>query len=254
MPDLKSGMVNLEIAMHMYRNIWKRILDFSASLASLIVLMPLLTVIAVMLFVVTRKSPLFFQTRIGYLGKRFRVVKFKTMTDDRDSLGRLLPDDCRAFPLGAWLRRCSLDELPQLVNILAGDMSIVGPRPWIPEQMDAFPRRYRDRRCSVRPGLTGMAQVYGRNGIPFYNRLCYDFIYAGRLSWKMDLQIVMQTVHRLVVGGGIHQCADAFRSRSGDMLIHHDPSQPSSPDAGSGKVGEGLAAPVFAESAEPCSS
>ena len=201
-------------------------MDIAISLWTLIIVSPLLAVISIILLVHTRKSPFFFQTRVGYRGKLFRVFKFKTLTDARDSEGLLLPDDLRSFPLGTFLRRYSLDELPQLVNIIKGDMSIVGPRPWIPDQLDVFPGRCRMARCSVRPGLTGMAQVYGRNGIPFYRRLCYDIVYARNVSLSMDARIVFQTVVRLLAHKDVRQCEDAFRNISGSMLIRNDLSVP----------------------------
>ena len=206
----------------MYKFFGKRVLDIAISLWTLIIVSPLLAVISIILLVHTRKSPFFFQTRVGYRGKLFRVFKFKTLTDARDSEGLLLPDDLRSFPLGPFLRRYSLVELPQLVNIIKGDMSIVGPRPWIPEQLDVFPGRCRMARCSVRPGLTGMAQVYGRNGIPFYRRLCYDIVYARNVSLFMDARIVFQTVVRLLAHKDVRQCEDAFRNISGSMLIRND--------------------------------
>ena len=210
----------------MYKFFGKRVLDIAISLWTLIIVSPLLAVISIILLVHTRKSPFFFQTRVGYRGKLFRVFKFKTLTDARDSEGLLLPDDLRSFPLGTFLRRYSLDELPQLVNIIKGVMSIVGPRPWIPEQLDVFPGRCRMARCSVRPGLTGMAQVYGRNGIPFYRRLCYDIVYARNVSLFMDARIVFQTVVRLLAHKDVRQCEDAFRNISGSMLIRNDLSVP----------------------------
>ena len=210
----------------MYKFFGKRVLDIAISLWTLIIVSPLLAVISIILLVHTRKSPFFFQTRVGYRGKLFRVFKFKTLTDARDPEGLLLPDDLRSFPLGTFLRRYSLDELPQLVNIIKGDMSIVGPRPWIPDQLDVFPGRCRMARCSVRPGLTGMAQVYGRNGIPFYRRLCYDIVYARNVSLFMDARIVFQTVVRLLAHKDVRQCDDAFRNISGSMLIRNDLSVP----------------------------
>lgn len=210
----------------MYKFFGKRVLDIAISLWTLIIVSPLLAVISIILLVHTRKSPFFFQTRVGYRGKLFRVFKFKTLTDARDSEGLLLPDDLRSFPLGTFLRRYSLDELPQLVNIIKGDMSIVGPRPWIPDQLDVFPGRCRMARCSLRPGLTGMAQVYGRNGIPFYRRLCYDIVYARNVSLFMDARIVFQTVVRLLAHKDVRQCEDAFRNISGSMLIRNDLSVP----------------------------
>lgn len=210
----------------MYQFFGKRVLDIIISLWALVIVSPLLAVISIILLAHTRKSPFFSQVRVGYRGELFRVFKFKTMTDARDAEGLLLPDDLRCFPLGTFLRRYSLDELPQLINILKGDMSLVGPRPWIPEQLDVFTGRCRMARCSVRPGLTGMAQVYGRNGIPFYRRLCYDIVYARKVSFLMDARIVFQTVVRLLAHKDIRQCEDAFRNISGSILVRNDPSMP----------------------------
>ena len=201
-------------------------MDIIISLWALVIVSPLLAVISIILLAHTRKSPFFSQVRVGYRGELFRVFKFKTMTDARDAKGLLLPDDLRSFPLGTFLRRYSLDELPQLINILKGDMSLVGPRPWIPEQLEVFTGRCRMARCSVRPGLTGMAQVYGRNGIPFYRRLCYDIVYARNVSFLMDARIVFQTVVRLLAHKDIRQCEDAFRNISGSILVRNDPSMP----------------------------
>lgn len=210
----------------MYQFFGKRVLDIIISLWALVIVSPLLAVISIILLAHTRKSPFFSQVRVGYRGELFRVFKFKTMTDARDAEGLLLPDDLRSFPLGIFLRRYSLDELPQLINILKGDMSLVGPRPWIPEQLEVFTVRCRMARCSVRPGLTGMAQVYGRNGIPFYRRLCYDIVYARNVSFLMDAMIVFQTVVRLLAHKDIRQCEDAFRNISGSILVRNDPSMP----------------------------
>lgn len=210
----------------MYQFFGKRVLDIIISLWALVIVSPLLAVISIILLAHTRKSPFFSQVRVGYRGELFRVFKFKTMTDARDAEGLLLPDDLRSFPLGTFLRRYSLDELPQLINILKGDMSLVGPRPWIPEQLEVFTGRCRMARCSVRPGLTGMAQVYGRNGIPFYRRLCYDIVYARKVSFLMDARIVFQTVVRLLAHKDIRQCEDAFRNISGSILVRNDPSMP----------------------------
>lgn len=210
----------------MYKFFGKRVLDIIISLWALGIISPLLVVISIILLVHTRKSPFFSQMRVGYRGELFRVFKFKTMTDARDSEGLLLPDDLRSFPLGTFLRSYSLDELPQLVNILKGDMSLVGPRPWIPEQLEVFSRRCRMARCSVRPGLTGMAQVYGRNGIPFYRRLCYDIVYARNVSLFMDVRIVFQTVVWLLTHKDVRQCEDAFRNISGSIPVRNDLSLP----------------------------
>lgn len=151
------------------------------------------------------------------------------MNDRKDENGQLLPDEQRLFPLGRFLRSSSLDELPQLINILKGDMAFVGPRPWIPTQMAGFPPNYCRKRCSVRPGITGMAQIHGRNGIPFCRRLCYDLIYVQNVNLRMDLSLLFQTARTVVIREGIQQCNEAFQSKLGQTLVHNDLSLPSSP-------------------------
>lgn len=177
----------------MYMHICKPVISSLLAGMALVILSPLLLTISVLLFLSTRKSPFFLQTRVGYQGKLFKIIKFKTMTDARDEHGRLLPNNQRLFPLGNFLRTNSLDELPQLINILKGDMVIVGPRPWIPSQMEALPPNYCRQRYSVRPGITGMAQIHGRNGIPFCRRLCYDVLYVRRVSFLLDVSLVFRT-------------------------------------------------------------
>ena len=135
------------------------------------------------------------------------------------------------FPLGNFLRTNSLDELPQLINILKGDMVIVGPRPWIPSQMEALPPLYCRQRCSVRPGITGMAQVHGRNGIPFGRRLCYDVLYVRRVSFPLDVSLVFRTARKVLVREGIQQCHEAFQNKLGKSLLQNDLSLPSSTEA-----------------------
>ena len=223
---MKSGNLGPGISLPMYKFLGKRVLDIVISLCALIFISPILAIISITLLIHTGRSPFFLQVRVGYRGKLFRIVKFKTMTDARDSEGYLLPDNRRSFPLGTFLRHYSLDELPQLFNIVKGDMSLVGPRPWIPEQLAVFPERYRTERCSVRPGLTGMAQVYGRNGIPFYRRLCCDLVYTRNVFLFTDIRIVFQTIVRIITRKDGQQCRDAVRNTTGSILIKNDLSVP----------------------------
>lgn len=212
----------------MYIRICKPFLGSLIAGTALIILLPLLLIVSGLLVLSTGKSPFFLQTRVGYRGRLFKIIKFKTMTDEKDEHGNLLPDEHRMFPLGSFLRSCSLDELPQLINILKGDMAFVGPRPWIPSQMAALPASYCQKRCSVRPGITGMAQINGRNGIPFCRRLCYDLIYVNNVSLKLDLTLLLQTARTVLVREGIHQCSEAFQSKLGRTLVQNDLSLPSS--------------------------
>ena len=183
----------------MYKFFGKRVLDIAISLWTLIIVSPLLAVISIILLVHTRKSPFFFQTRVGYRGKLFRVFKFKTLTDARDSEGLLLPDDLRSFPLGTFLRRYSLDELPQLINILRGDMSLVGPRPERPFFVEKFREeipRYMVKH-QVRPGLTGWAQVNGYRGdTSIKKRIDCDLYYIENWSIGFDIKILFLTIFK----------------------------------------------------------
>lgn len=212
----------------MYIHVCKPIFGSLIAGISLIILSPLLLIISVLLVISTKESPFFLQTRIGHRQKPFKIIKFKTMFDRCDENGRLLPDDQRTFPLGRILRNFSLDELPQLINILKGDMAFVGPRPWIPSQMEALPHSFRKRRCSVRPGITGLAQLNGRNGISFNSRVCYDAIYIRRISLQLDLFLMFKTVRKILIREGIQQCSDAFQDKQGRILLANDPSLPSS--------------------------
>lgn len=212
----------------MYIHICKPFLGSLLAGIALIILIPLLLIVSVLLVLSTGKSPFFLQTRIGYKGKPFKIIKFKTMNDSKAENGQLLPDEQRLFPLGRFLRNSSLDELPQLINILKGDMAFVGPRPWIPSQMAALPPSYCQKRCSVRPGITGMAQIHGRNGIPFCRRLCYDLIYVHNSSLGLDISLLFRTARKVLIREGIQQCNEAFQNKLGQTLIHNDLSQPSS--------------------------
>lgn len=211
----------------MYLQICKSLLGSLIAALALLILSPLLLTIAILLILITRTSPFFFQTRVGYQGRLFTIIKFKTMLDTRNEQGQLLPDEQRTFRFGNFLRHNSLDELPQLINILKGDMAFVGPRPWIPSQLEVLPRKYCRKRCSVRPGITGMAQIRGRNGIPFCRRLCYDVVYVQHVSFRLDILLILQTVRKVLVREGIQQCHEAFQNKLGQNLTINDLSLPS---------------------------
>ena len=182
----------------MYRHYIKRFLDFWVALAALIVISPLLLVVAVWLrFANKGAGVLFTQERPGKDGRIFRVYKFKTMTDERDSEGRLLPDAQRLTPVGRFVRSTSIDELPQLVNVLKGDMSLIGPRPLLPEYLPLYSPDHR-RRHEVRPGISGWAQCHGRNNISWKEKLDYDVWYVDHLSLWTDLKVIAITVKKVL--------------------------------------------------------
>lgn len=145
----------------------------------------------------------FFQQRPGKHGKLFNVIKFKTMTDQRDAQGNLLPDEQRLTAAGRWVRSTSLDELPQLINVLKGDMSLIGPRPLLPQYLKLYNER-QARRHEVRPGISGWAQVNGRNAIPWPQKLEYDAWYVDHLSFRLDLIILVRTLKKVFVREGIN--------------------------------------------------
>lgn len=193
-----------------YRRYGKRALDFTGALFGLICLFPVLAILAILLAIVQRTSPFFLQKRIGHGLKPFHIIKFKTMKDTRDKEGNLLPDEERTTVLGSLLRSTSLDELPELINVLLGDMSFIGPRPWIPDQMAIFTPSTRKKRMSLRPGITGLAQIRGRNNLTFRQRVCYDLSYQRHLTFRYDLNILFYTFLKVVEREGIQQRPDAL--------------------------------------------
>lgn len=191
----------------MYRRWIKRLLDVAASAVGLICTAPLLLAAAAALAVTNRGSGIFFvQERPGLRGRIFRIVKFRTMTDACDASGRLLPDAQRITRLGRLLRASSIDELPQLWNVLRGDMSLVGPRPLLPEYLPRYSAR-QARRHEVRPGITGWAQCHGRNATPWDERLEQDVWYVEHLSARLDLRILLLTVGKVLRREGIGSTA-----------------------------------------------
>lgn len=196
-----------------YARYIKRPLDFIVAGTSLIFIIPFLILpIYIILRIKTGASPFFRQTRIGQHRKPFQIIKFKTMTDERDSDGNLLPDEQRTTKLGAFLRSTSLDEFPELINVLKGDMSFVGPRPWIPEQMSNFAPSTQERRMMMRPGITGLAQIQGRNNLTFRQRVCFDLDYILHASLFSDVCILFRTFYKVFKREGIEQCQNALVS------------------------------------------
>lgn len=186
----------------MYRTFVKHFLDCFVALALLAVTFPLIVFVAVLLAVVQRGKVWFVQPRPGKNEKVFRLIKFKTMTDARDREGNLLPDDDRLTATGRFIRKTSIDELPQLINVLKGDMSLVGPRPLLVEYLPRYSTVQR-RRHEVRPGITGWAQVNGRNAIEWKERFEMDVWYVDNLSFVLDMKILFLTVGRVFRAEGI---------------------------------------------------
>lgn len=186
----------------MYKNFLKRLLDFILALLSLIIFSPALVILALLVRIKLGSPVIFKQDRPGLKEKIFIVYKFRTMTDKKDEEGELMPDSERLTKFGKWLRSTSLDELPELWNILKGDMSFVGPRPLLIEYLPLYDE-HQKRRHEVRPGLTGHAQVNGRNAISWEEKFNYDVEYVDRMSFLMDVKIVLATVKIVLTRKGI---------------------------------------------------
>ncbi len=193
----------------MYAHCLKRILDFSIALVALICLSPLLLILIIFLHFANKGAGVFFtQERPGKDAKVFRVVKFKTMTDERDAEGKLLPDKERLTKVGRIVRSLSLDELPQLVNVLKGDMALIGPRPLLVKYLPLYSPEQM-RRHEVRPGITGWAQVNGRNAITHTKKFEYDVWYVDHLSFALDCKILFLTIKKVFVREGISTAGEA---------------------------------------------
>lgn len=187
----------------MYEKYFKRMLDFSLSLISLIVFSPLIVILIVMGTIFMRGNPFFIQKRPGKDEKIFKLIKFRTMDNRKDKEGRLLPDDVRLNKYGIFLRSTSLDELPELVNIVKGDMSLIGPRPLLVSYLSRY-NKFQHHRHDVRPGLTGYAQAHGRNAISWEDRFAMDVWYTKNITFKGDLKIILATVRTVLKHEGIN--------------------------------------------------
>ncbi len=187
----------------MYKKFFKRILDFCISLIAIICLLPILFVVIIWLHFANKGAGVFFfQERPGMNAKIFKIIKFKSMTDERDAEGKLLPDAQRLTKVGRFVRSTSIDELPQLFNVLKGDMAIIGPRPLLERYLPYYTER-EQLRHSVRPGITGLAQVNGRNALDWDSKLELDAQYAEKLSFILDLKIFFKTIEKVVRHEGV---------------------------------------------------
>ena len=188
----------------MYRNIIKPVLDFLTALIAFIVLSPIFVVVMIGLWFANNGKPLFYQLRPGKGERIFRIIKFKTMNDRCDANGQLLPDAERLTKIGAFVRKTSLDEIPQLLNVLKGDMSVIGPRPLLPQYLPLY-NETQKRRHEVKPGITGWAQVNGRNAISWEKKFELDVWYVDHQSFVLDLKILLLTVKKVFIREGISQ-------------------------------------------------
>ncbi len=191
----------------MYRLFIKQIIDILVSLVTMILLMPIFLMVLIGLFFANSGKPFFFQDRPGKNGKIFKIIKFKTMTDAKDRHGKLLSDAERLTKIGMFVRKTSLDEMPQLINVLKGDMSLIGPRPLLTHYLHLY-NDFQNRRHEVKPGITGWAQVNGRNAISWDQKFAYDVWYVDHYSFKVDMRILYKTILKVIKKEGIN-AADA---------------------------------------------
>lgn len=186
----------------MYKHFSKRVIDFFAAFLGLLLLSPIFIIVTICLFIANQGKPFFFQSRPGKGGQTFKIVKFKTMNDKKDASGNLLPDAERLTSIGSFVRKTSLDEIPQLINVLKGDMSLIGPRPLLVQYLPLY-TDYQARRHEVRPGITGWAQINGRNAISWKQKFDYDVWYVDNVSFGLDIKIFFLTIKKVFVREGI---------------------------------------------------
>ena len=196
----------------MYQKYFKRLFDFLIALIALLLLSPVFLLVTFGLFFANNGTPFFFQTRPGKDEKLFRIVKFKTMNDKKDSEGNLLTDAERLTTIGRFVRKTSLDELPQLLNVLKGDMSLIGPRPLLVEYLPLY-NETQKRRHYVKPGITGWAQINGRNAISWEDKFTLDVYYVENQSFLLDLKIIFLTIKKVLVSEGISQQGQATTTK-----------------------------------------
>lgn len=193
----------------MYKHFFKRFFDFWISLIALIIISPLLLIVTFWLHFANKGAgAFFFQERPGYKGKLFKVIKYKTMTDERDANGNLLPDEARLTKVGSFVRSTSIDELPQLINVLKGDMALIGPRPLLVQYLPLYSKEQM-RRHDVRPGISGWAQCHGRNKISWTEKFKLDVWYVDHLSLMTDLKVIFITIKKVLFREDINSDNDA---------------------------------------------
>src|SRR5690606_20040565 len=181
----------------MYKNIFKRLFDFLAAFFGLVLLSPIFIVVTIALYFANQGKPFFFQARPGKDERIFKIIKFKSMNDKKDAQGNLLPDAERLTKVGGFVRKTSLDEIPQLINVIKGDMSLIGPRPLLEKYLPYYTKKERLRH-SVRPGITGLAQVNGRNNPNWDQKLHYDVEYVENLTFINDMKIIFKTINNVI--------------------------------------------------------
>lgn len=187
----------------MYKKVFKPFIDFIVALTGLVILSPLLIIVTLLLALANKGNPFFFQQRPGKDEKIFKIVKFRTMSNEKDANGNLLPDAKRLTGIGKLVRKTSVDEIPQLINVLLGDMSLIGPRPLLPQYLSIYNERQR-KRHDVRPGITGWAQVNGRNAISWKQKLEYDAWYVENISVALDVKILIKTFKKVILSEDIN--------------------------------------------------
>lgn len=194
---------------YMYKHFFKRLIDFTIALIALLIIWPILLVVYIWLTIANKGAgALFFQERPGLHGKIFKVIKFKTMTDERDAEGNLLPDAERLTKVGKFVRSTSIDELPQLINVLKGDMALIGPRPLLVQYLPLYSKE-QARRHDVRPGISGWAQCHGRNAISWTERFKLDVWYVDHCSLWTDLKVIFITIKKVVCRADINSSTSA---------------------------------------------
>ena len=192
----------------MYKNILKPIFDYTFSFLLILILSPLLLLLIILLYFFNQKNVFFFQSRPGKNERVFRIIKFKTMTDEKDQNGNLLPDEKRLTKMGKFVRKTSLDELPQLFNVLKGDMSFIGPRPLLVSYLTLYNDEQK-KRHHIKPGITGWAQVNGRNAITWEQKFIYDVYYVDHQSLILDIKIFLLTIKKVIKSEGINAAGHA---------------------------------------------
>lgn len=186
----------------MYRKYFKRPFDLIMAIVAFLILSPVFLITTLLLAIVNDGKPYFFQVRPGKNGRLFKICKFKTMNDKKDAEGRLLPDADRLTTIGSIVRKLSLDEIPQMLNVIKGDMSLIGPRPLLVEYLPLY-NEHQARRHEIRPGITGWAQVNGRNTLDWESKFEFDVWYVDHLSFLLDLKILFLTLKKVIVREGI---------------------------------------------------
>ena len=182
----------------MYRCYIKSLIDILISFIIFVIVFPVLIIVSLFLFFANSGNPFFFQLRPGKKGQLFKIIKFKTMNDKKDSKGNLLTDAHRLTKIGKFVRKTSIDELPQLINVLKGDMSLIGPRPLLPEYLTLY-NELQKKRHEVKPGITGWAQINGRNTISWEQKFEYDVWYVENISFKLDCKILFCTLKKVII-------------------------------------------------------